>query len=136
MQDETGRKKLTDGVGRDIMPKEKINLRDELRSYKFEFDLLQKIPCTKQENKEYQNILKAGGVLPDGVFAYVYDSGETSTTEFYTVYETDLTEAEIQEYLTYKQLSLIRTIKNCVVFFTVLTIIGMIAYFILMMSAM
>ena len=118
------------------MAKEKINLRDELRSHKFEFDLLQKIPCSKQENKEYQNLLKAGGVLPDGVFAYVYDNGETSTSEFYTVYETDFTEAEIQEYLTYKQMSLIRTIKNCVVFFTVLTIIGMIAYFILMMSAM
>ncbi len=118
------------------MPKEKINLRDELRSYKFEFDLLQKIPCSKQENKEYQKLLKDGGVLPEGVFAYVYDSGETSTTEFYTVYETDLTESEITEYLTYKKLNLIRTIKNCVMFFTVLTIIGMVAYFIIMMNAM
>ena len=34
------------------MAKEKINLRDELREHKFEFDLLQKIPCTKQQNKE------------------------------------------------------------------------------------
>ena len=118
------------------MAKEKIDLREELRAYKFEFDLLQKIPCSKQENKEYQKILKNGGVLPDGVFAYVYDSGETSTTEFYTVYETDLTETEITEYLTYKKLSLIKTIKNCIMFFTVLTIIGMIAYFFIMMNAM
>ena len=119
------------------MAKEKINLRDELRAHKFEFDLLQKIPCTKQENKEYQKLLKDGGTLPEGVYAYVYvyDSGETSTTEFYTIYETDLTESEIREYLTYKQLSLIRTIKNCVMFFTVLTIIGMIAYFLIMMNA-
>ena len=36
------------------MPKEKIDLREELRLYKFEFDLLQKIPCSKTENKEYQ----------------------------------------------------------------------------------
>ena len=118
------------------MAKEKIDLREELRAYKFEFDLLQKIPCSKQENKEYQKILKNGGVLPDGVFAYVYDSGETSTTEFYTVYETDLTETEITEYLTYKKLSLIKTIKNCIMFFTVLTIIGMIAYFFILMNAM
>ncbi|MBR3894791.1 MAG: hypothetical protein IKJ35_06550 [Clostridia bacterium] len=118
------------------MPKEKINLRDELRSYKFEFDLLQKIPCSKQENKEYQKILKDGGVLPNGVFAYVYDNGETSTTEFYTVYETDLTESEIAEYLTYKKLNLIRTIKNCVMFFTVLTIIAMVVYFMIMITAM
>lgn len=117
------------------MAKEKINLRDELRAHKFEFDLLQKIPCSKQENKEYAKILKEGGTLPEGVYAYVYESGETSTNEFYTIYETDLTEAEIQEYLTYKQLSLIRTIKNCVMFFTVLTIIGMVVYFFLMMNA-
>ena len=117
------------------MVKEKINLRDELRSHKFEFDLLQKIPCTKQENTEYQKLLKDGGTLPDGVYAYVYDTGETSTTEFYTIYETDLTESEIREYLTYKQLSLIKTIKNCVMFFTVLTIIGMIAYFLIIMNA-
>ena len=117
------------------MAKEKINLRDELRSHKFEFDLLQKIPCTKQENMEYQKLLKDGGTLPEGVYAYVYDSGATSTTEFYTVYEPDLTESETREYLTYKQLSLIRTIKNCVMFFTVLTIIGIIAYFLIMMNA-
>ena len=118
------------------MPKEKVNLRDELRSFKYEFDLLQRIPCSEQENKEYQKLLKDGGVLPEGVFAYVYGNGETSTTEFYTVYETDLTESEITEYLTYKKLNLIRTIKNCVMFFTVLTIIGMVAYFIIMMNAM
>ena len=117
------------------MPKEKINLRDELRSYKFEFDLLQKIPCSKQENIEYQKLLKDGGVLPEGVFAYNYGNGDTSTTLFYTVYETDLTEEEITEYLTYKKLNLIRTIKNCFMFFTVLTIIAMVVSFIIMMSA-
>ena len=118
------------------MAKEKINLRNKLRSYKFEFDLLQQIPCSKQENKEYQKLLKEGGVLPEGVFAYVYDSGETSTTEFYTIYETDLTESEIREYLTYKKLSLIRTIKNCIMFFTVLTIFGMVAYLFKLMNSM
>ena len=117
------------------MQKEKINLRDELRSYKFEFDLLQQIPCSKQENREFQKLLKEGGVLPEGVFAYVYDSGEISKTEFYTIYETDLTESEITEYLTYKKLNLIRTIKNCVMFFTVLTIIAMVAYFIIIMKS-
>ena len=107
-----------------------------MRSYKFEFDLLQKIPCSKQENKEYQKLLKEGNNLPEGVFAYVYDSGETSTAEFYTVYESDLTESEITEYLTYKKISLIKAIKNCIMFFTVLTIIGMVAYFFILMNAM
>lgn len=118
------------------MAREKIDLRNKLRSYKFEFDLLQKIPCSKQENNEYQKLLKTGGSLPEGVFAYVYDDGEASTTEFYTIYETDLSEQEIMEYLTYKKLSLLKTIKNCVLFFTILIIIGMIAYLLMFLSSM
>ena len=118
------------------MAKKEMNLRDEIRNYKFEFDLLQKIPCTKQENKEYERILKNGGELPDGIYAYTYDSGEVSTTDFYTIYESDLSEAEIREYLTYKQLSFMKTIKNCVLFFTILAIVSMVISFIVLMSAL
>ena len=117
------------------MPKEKIDLREELRSYKFEFDLLQKIPCSKQENKKYAQLLKENGVLPEGVYAYIDDNDEPSKTEFYTIYETDLTKSEIEEYLTYKKLDLIKTIKNCVMFFTILTIVSMIVYFLIMTSS-
>ena len=108
------------------MAKEKINLRNELRLYKFDFDLLQKIPCSKKDNKKYEKLLKDGGVLPEGVFAYGYETGDSSTTEFYTVYEADLTEAEIVEYLTYKKLSILRTIQNCILVLTVSSIIYMV----------
>ena len=108
------------------MVKEKINLRNELRLYKFDFDLLQKIPCSKKDNKKYEKLLKDGGVLPEGVFAYGYETGDASTTEFYTVYESDLTEAEIVEYLTYKKLSMLRTIQNCILVLTVSSIIYMV----------
>ena len=116
------------------MAKEKVDLRKELRSYKFEFNLLQKIPCSKQENRNYQKLLKEGKTLPKDVFSYTYQTGETSTTDFYTVYEADLSEAEIAEYLTYKKLSLLRTIKNCAVFFTILAVIGIAAYFLFVLS--
>ena len=108
------------------MAKEKIDLRNELRLYKFDFDLLQKIPCSKKDNKKYEKLLKDGGVLPEGVFAYGYETGDASTTEFYTVYEADLTEAEIVEYLTYKKLSMLRTIQNCILVLTVSSIIYMV----------
>ena len=118
------------------MAKEKNSIRDELRSYKLEFDLLKEVPCSEQENKEYQNRLKERGDLPEGVFAYVYSNGAISTTEFYTIQETDLTTAEIKEYLMYKKIKFLKTIKNCVVFFTILTIISMIACFIILSNAM
>ena len=108
------------------MAKEKINLRNELRLYKFDFDLLQKIPCSKKDNKKYEKLLKDGGVLPEGVFAYGYETDDASTTEFYTVYEADLTEAEIAEYLTYKKISILRTIQNCILVLTVSSIIYMV----------
>ena len=108
------------------MAKEKINLRNELRLYKFDFDLLQKIPCSKKDNKKYEKLLKDSGVLPEGVFAYGYETGDASTTEFYTVYEADLTEAEIVEYLIYKKLSMLRTIQNCILALTVSSIIYMV----------
>ncbi len=108
------------------MAKKIIDLREKLRKHKFEFGILQEIDCTENENKGYEELLKSGGALPENVFPRVYDDGEVSTTEFYTIYETDLTEDERKEYFAYKQLSMIRIIKNCVVFFAVLTIIGII----------
>ena len=104
------------------MAKQKIDIKQKLRSYKFEFDLLQKLPCSQEENKAYLDLLKAGQPLPEGVFRYEYQSGIESD-EFYTVYEPELTAEEISEYLTYKKLHMLRTIKNCVVFFVVLTVI-------------
>lgn len=113
------------------MENERVDLRKELRNYRMEYDLIQKKPCTAHENEAYQEILKNGGQLPDGVFAYTYGD-QVSSSEFYTVHEEDLTEAEVREYLAYRQLSMIKTIKNCVLFFTVLTVIGMILAFLAM----
>ena len=43
---------------------------------------------------------------------YINEKGKVSVKEFYTVYEPDLTEAELEEYLKYKELSILNTIKN------------------------
>lgn len=116
------------------MAREQIDLKVVLRSQRFEHDILQKIPCSAKENRMCEELLKSGGTLPKGVYAYEYDSG-TSVNEFYTIYEADLTENELKEYLAYKQLALLHTIKNCVVFFTVLTVIGIVAGLFLMSGA-
>ncbi len=107
------------------MEKQPKDLRKQLREYQFDFDLLQRIDCSYQENKEFQKILDDGGTLPEGVFSYKDDENTDAPFGFYRIYQTDLTEEEMQQYLTYKKLSLLRTIKNCALFFTILTILGM-----------
>lgn len=117
------------------MAKEKIDLKRELRAYKFEFDLLQEIPCSKQENKSYAKLIKDGQPLPDGVYRYKDDAGNESDT-FYTVYDPNLTPEETQQFLTFEKLRMLKTIKNCVVFFTVLTVISIAAYIITLLANM
>ena len=102
------------------------DLKEELRSYQFEFDVLQKIPCSEKENKEFRKILKNGGQIPEGVYPYLEADGTTSNSDFYTIYESNLSEDEMNQYLVYKKLKFLKTIKNCIVFFTVSQILAII----------
>lgn len=88
---------------------------------------LQKIDCSKEENREYSNILKNGGSLPEGVCQYKDSITGEPLHEFYTVYDSGLSDSEKQEYIQYQSLLHLKTIKNCVVFFTVLTVISLVA---------
>ena len=107
------------------MAKEKEDLKKRIESYKYDFGLLQKISCTKEQNKKYKELIKNGNKLPDGVFPYVDTTGKEFDDSFYTVYEPELSKEEIDEYLALKKLSLLNTIKNCSVFFVALTIISL-----------
>ncbi len=111
------------------------DLKRMLRMYRFEFGLLQEEACSMDENEAFAKTLQEGGTLPEGVAPYVYDDGEESGKIFCRVYESDLTPEETAEYLTYQKLKLLRTIKNCVVFFTVLTVIGLISAVLLYLGA-
>ncbi len=117
------------------MAKNKVNLKKELRSLYFEALLLQKIDCSREDNKKYNQLIKNNESLPDGVYEYKMETGDGTGT-FYTVYQPELTQEEKIEYITFKQLKMISTIKNCVVFFTVLTVISMIITFFALMSNM
>ena len=122
------------------MAKGKFNLKEAVKSCKFDIDLLQKIPCSDAENKVYKQKLKEGGKLPEGVYPYINDNGKKSMSKFYTIYEPDLTEEELEEYLKYKQLSVLNTIKelsfakanllnfitDCLIFIILLIIIAMV----------
>ena len=83
----------------------------------------------------YVDMMRAGRPLPPDVCAGEYAS-------FYQLQETDLSREELAEYLQYKQAcdletikNNVKTIKNCVVFFTTLTVISLIIALIVMMNA-
>ena len=107
------------------MAKEKVDLKERIESYKYDLGILQKISCTKEENKKYKELINNGQNLPDGVFPFVDTTGKEFGDSFYTVYEPELSKEETDEYLALKKLSLLNTIKNCSVFFVALTIISL-----------
>nr|MCR4693067.1 hypothetical protein [Bacillota bacterium] len=109
-----------------------VDLREELRSLYFDALLLQKIDCSREDNEKYRQLLKNNEPLPNGVYEYKISgvdeykmpAGEGSGT-FYTIYQPELTQEEKLEYITFKQLKMISTIKSCVVFFATLTAISL-----------
>ncbi len=108
------------------MANENTSIRRALRQYRHDYELIKTKPCTEVENAEFEKIIKEGGALPKNVYPF-YVGDEPSTNRFYVVIDTDLTEDEKQEYLTYKRLNYLKTIKNCVVFFTISAIVGLVA---------
>ncbi len=101
-----------------------INMKDVLNDLYFDALFLQKVDCSREDNKKYNQMLKNGEALPNGVFEYK-NEGNEGWGIFYTIYKPDLTHEEKLEYILFKQTGMIRTIKNCVIFFTVITILSM-----------
>ena len=111
------------------MSKSPFDIRDEIRYAKLGIGLLQEMPCTKEDNKKYRDMVKRGEALPEGIFQYETSDGFV-LDEFYSIYDPQLTDKAQQEYIALMQYKEIKTIRRCVVFFTVLTVISLILLFI------
>ena len=111
------------------MVKEKINPNEELQAFRREFGITQRVPCSKEDNKKYAQMVKDGTSLPADVYKYTYDNEES---EYYTIYTPKISADELSELLTYKKLGYLHTIKNCAVYFVVLSVITLCAYLIIL----
>ena len=107
------------------MAKDALDIREELRRTKFELNLLQCVDCSAEDNRWCLHLVKSGQELPQGVYRKKDIDGRELDL-FYTVYDPQLTEQEMQEYIALMQYKEIRTIRKCVVFFTVLAVISLI----------
>lgn len=113
------------------MAKDFVDLRRELNQMQIDLNFLQKTDCSNSENQKYLNDQKNGNQLPKNVIQYRSTSTGEYLNEFYTVKDSGLTEDERRLYIELKKLEHIKTIKNCILFFTVTAVIGLIATFLL-----
>ena len=102
-----------------------MKLTEELAQLKRELGIMQEVDCSEEENQEYLKLRRDNKPLPNGVLTR-HRNGSIDALEFYRLQETSLAKEELFEYIQYKQLRTLITIKKCVVFFTVLTIISLI----------
>ena len=101
-----------------------MKLEKELEQLKYDLGILEKDDCYGKEDEEYRALLAQGKPLPDGVIRTNPDSSPEYAA-FHRIKKTSLSASELSDYIQYKQLRTLMTIKNCVVFFTVLTVISL-----------
>jgi len=99
------------------MANQSADFRKKLRLFKFEHGLLQKVKCSEEENRTYERMFESGEALPEGI-------SQSDLGYFYRDSTSGLTESEIAEYLIYKQLDLLRSIRAWLIFLVVLAVIG------------
>ncbi|MDO4748689.1 MAG: hypothetical protein Q4A12_05900 [Eubacteriales bacterium] len=103
------------------------NIKEKLKEYKLTFGMLSSVPCTEDETTYYNQLLDNGGSLPENIHCIKYNCYDNNglvpqvVRKYFKYLDSGLNENEVAEYLTYKKLTLLRTIKNCLVFFVVLT---------------
>lgn len=107
------------------------SLRNSLNNLRQEFQITQKQPCSTEDEKKYSQLMAEGRTLPENIIVSKdYGMGNEVTYHFYTTKNLELSNEELSEYIMLKQLKNIQTIKNCVVFFTVLSVVSLLISFI------
>ncbi|MBQ7761822.1 MAG: hypothetical protein IJ400_07185 [Clostridia bacterium] len=101
----------------------------EILNLKLKHNILKEVPCTDEESKEYAQMLKDGLPLPDDVHEPEFEG-----YAFFKTDGADLTEQETSQLLALRKLDYLKTIRNCVLFFTTCAIISMVVAFIIAIS--
>lgn len=100
-----------------------VGLREELIQAQVTLGLSQRLPCNVEESRQFDKMRKEKLPLPTDVLL--------NSDGYYRLKDTDLSEQEVNQLLQCRQVILLKTIKNCAVFFVVLTVIGLIGSFVL-----
>lgn len=110
------------------------NAKETLTQMEHELGMLKRLNFTKQENEIIRQKLNNGLPLSENIYKYANQFDENGSAIFYKLGKMELNETERLEYVLLMQHKLLKTIKNCLLFFTVLTIISIIAGLIIALS--
>ncbi|GHU51486.1 hypothetical protein AGMMS49975_05030 [Clostridia bacterium] len=95
------------------------SLKDELRRYQVNLGLVRPQNCTKEECSEYWELVNQKLPLPEGVM-------RNEQGWFFRWVKTDLTEESLAKLFLYRQTAYLKSIRNGIYFFVILTIISLV----------
>ncbi|MBR4635587.1 MAG: hypothetical protein IKO51_04410 [Clostridia bacterium] len=94
-------------------------------------------PCSSSEDTQYQALSSKGEALPSNVYFGTYTDPKTGNQVqgFYKYIAPNMTQEEINQLVNLEKLETLRTIKNWVMFFGIVTIIGLVGGLIAIIKA-
>ena len=95
-------------------------LKSELKERQIKLGLIPKIYCDGDETVTFNKLTVNKQPLPKGVWR--------DDTGYFRCGEPDLSEDEIRQLLLLRQIQYLGTIKNCVLYFVVLSVVILITY--------
>ena len=113
------------------------DLKQEMNQLKMDLGIVKKAYCNQEEQEIFKRMEKEGKRISGEKYGEVFADGENNT--YYRNVEEDLPKEKIEELIAYQQISslksiknLLETIKNCAIFFVVLSIISILMWFLIM----
>ena len=100
------------------------DLRSEIKRLSYDLDLIELEECSAEEIKEFSKLKKDKQPLPDCIIS-------EGPGFFYRVKENDLNNDELETLLTLRRTKYLRTIKNCALFFAIMSVFSILVFFIL-----
>ena len=99
-------------------------IKKRLKLYQVEYKLLNEQQCSQKDSDAYFHLRQSGQELPDDVYEVI--TGTTNRSYHKITSDAPLLDNQDRmEFLMYKNLELLRSIKNCNIFLVVVTAINL-----------
>lgn len=96
----------------------------ELNEMKSDLGIISKVKCSKEEQKEFRRMKKAGEPISSEKNGQIFVDSNDGT--FFRNVSIDMTNDEINQLMAYRQMQYLKSISSGVTFFVVLTVISLV----------